>query len=151
MKRIYPKQEVCMACGLCQVYCLVEHSRSKDLIKAYNKESPRAQTRLRVEDSGGASFALQCRQCEAPHCVSACLTGALSKDPETGLVSVDEAKCMGCWTCVIFCPYGAITPDTGRGVAVKCDLCAHLPQPACVANCPNEALVLVEEGEKAHA
>jgi carbon-monoxide dehydrogenase iron sulfur subunit len=28
----------------------------------------------------------------------------------------------------------------------KCDLCPGLEVPACVANCPNEALVFVEEG-----
>jgi CRISPR-associated protein Cas1 len=30
-------------------------------------------------------------------------------------------------------------------VVGKCDLCPDLDVPACVANCPNEALVLVEE------
>jgi len=42
------------------------------------------------------------------------------------------------------CPYGAIKMDLERKVAVKCDLCAGLDVPACVANCPNEALVYKE-------
>ena len=144
MKRIHPKEELCMACHLCEVHCLVEHSRSKDPIKAYRKESPHPSSRLRVQRRGIVSFALSCRHCADPQCVSACLSGALQKDPLTGVVWVDEERCLGCWTCVLACPYGAIFPDPSRRVAAKCDLCPHLPQPACVASCPNQALVYAE-------
>jgi anaerobic carbon-monoxide dehydrogenase iron sulfur subunit len=30
-------------------------------------------------------------------------------------------------------------------VVGKCDLCPDLDTPACVANCPNEALIIVED------
>lgn len=144
MKRVYCKQEVCIACHLCEVYCLLQHSRSRDLVKAYNKESPRALPRTHVEERGEVSLSLQCRHCDDPPCVYACLTGALRKDIESGVVTVDRDKCIGCWTCVIACPFGAIIPDTGRGEIAKCDLCPDLEIPACVANCPNEALVCVD-------
>lgn len=145
MKRIYPREEVCIACRLCEVHCLVAHSRSKDIIKAYKRETPRAVPRIRMESRGSLSFALPCQHCDEPSCVHACLTGALKKDPATGIVTVDTEKCMGCWTCVLFCPHGSITPDVERGVATKCDFCAHLKEPACVTNCPNEALLLIED------
>lgn len=140
-RKVYPKPEVCMACRLCEVYCVVAHSKSQDILKAFKREKPRPMPRLHVEEQGPMSFALGCRHCDEPLCVYSCLTGALARDPVTGIVAVDTDKCVGCWTCVIACPYGAISPDMNRKKASKCDLCFHLETPACVANCPNEALV----------
>jgi carbon-monoxide dehydrogenase iron sulfur subunit len=54
---------------------------------------------------------------------------------------------MGCWTCILACPHGAITRDRGKKVVAKCDFCPGRDEPACVANCPNEALMIVEENE----
>lgn len=139
--KVYPRPEYCMACRLCEVHCIVAHSKSRDLLKAFKREWPRPLPRLHVEEAGPMSFALGCRHGEEPLCVYSCLTGALTKDTRTGIVTVDTEKCIGCWTCVIACPYGAISPDPARRKASKCDLCFHLDKPACVANCPNEALV----------
>jgi len=142
MTRIYLKEGVCIGCHLCEIYCIVEHSKSKDVIKAFKKESPRALSRIRVEEKGALSLAVQCRYCDEPPCVYSCLTGALSKDADSGVVSIEEQKCIGCWTCVMVCPYGAIIPDFSRKKIAKCDLCYPREIPVCVANCPNEALVL---------
>jgi Fe-S-cluster-containing hydrogenase component 2 len=46
MKKIIAKEEYCMGCGLCEVYCTVQHSKSKDIIKAYNRENPRPLSRV---------------------------------------------------------------------------------------------------------
>ena len=145
MKKVSPREEVCMGCHLCEVHCKVEHSLSRDPIRAYKQESPRPLPRLQVQVNGVVSFALACRHCDEPACVFACLTGALKKDPQTGAVVFEQEKCVGCWTCVLFCPYGAIIADHQRGVIAKCDLCPHLPVPACIAHCPNQALILAEE------
>jgi carbon-monoxide dehydrogenase iron sulfur subunit len=102
--------------------------------------------RIRVERKGEISFSLQCRHCDEPWCVYSCLTGAMQKDPTTGIVTVDTQKCMGCWTCILACPSGALTRDNGEKVVAKCDLCPGRDVPACVANCPNEALVFIEDG-----
>lgn len=134
-----------MACRLCEVSCLIEHSRSKDPVKAYKKEAPRAVPRVCVEEKASVSLATLCHHCEQPVCVHSCITGAMGKDPATGVVSVDQDKCVGCWTCVMVCPFGAVLPDTIRGKAAKCDLCIHRQTPACVENCPNQALTVVEE------
>jgi len=140
--KINVNEEVCIGCGLCRVYCQVEHSKSKDILKAFKREVPRPLSRARVERKAEVCFSLQCRQCDEPWCVYCCLTGALVKNAETGVVTVDTEKCMGCWTCVIACPNGAMVRDTGSKVVVKCDMCPEREIPACVTYCPNEALVL---------
>jgi len=147
MKRILVKEEACMGCGLCRVYCQIEHSRSKEIIKAFKKESPRPLPRVRVERNGEVCFSVQCRHCIEPWCVYSCLTGAMQKDPVSGVVSVDTEKCAGCWTCMVACPCGALVKDMNNKVVAKCDFCAGQDVPVCVANCPNEALVLSANGE----
>jgi carbon-monoxide dehydrogenase iron sulfur subunit len=140
VKKVYVNEDVCMGCGLCRVYCRTEHSETKDIVKSYKKEMPRPLPRVRVEKLGANSFSVQCQHCEQPWCVYSCLTGAMSKDPVTGVVTVDEKKCMGCWTCIVSCPNGALTRDISKKVVAKCDLCPDRELPVCVANCPNGAL-----------
>ncbi|MBS7650000.1 MAG: 4Fe-4S dicluster domain-containing protein [Candidatus Bathyarchaeia archaeon] len=141
MKRIYIKEDVCIGCRLCEVYCLVQHSKSKKIIKAYKGEYPKPISRILVEEKGHLSFALQCRHCEDPPCVEACITSAMYRDPDTGAVLCNDSKCVGCWMCIMVCPFGVIMRGKGGlGVASKCDLCYGEEVPVCVANCPNEAL-----------
>ncbi len=99
MKRIFIKEEVCMGCRLCEIHCLVEHSKSKDIIKAFKKERPRPLPRMIVEEKGAVSFALQCRHCDEPHCLEACMTGALYRDERTGAILHRKEQCVGCWMC----------------------------------------------------
>jgi len=144
MKKIIAKEQLCMGCGLCEVYCIVSHSKSKDIIKAYNRESPRPTSRVNLEIHKPVSFAIQCRNCEDAPCVTACLSGAMTKDANSALVVHDSERCIGCWTCIMVCPYGAIIMDSSRKVVSKCDLCSDLDEPACVSNCPNNALIYKE-------
>lgn len=149
-KRIYAKEEVCIGCRLCEVHCIVAHSEYKhDVVKAFKKSAQRPLPRIVVEENRPISFGLQCRHCEDPKCVKGCITGAMQQDPVTGIVTNDEKRCIGCWTCVLSCPYGVIMrDDRGHKVASKCDFCIDAGgEPACVKNCPNEALCLgdVEE------
>ena len=132
-----------MGCGLCRVYCATAHSRSQDVVKAGLREQ--AVPRLRVERKAEVSFSVPCRHCDEPWCVYSCLTGAMSRDPVTGVVSSDPERCIGCWTCLVSCPNGALVKDKAGHAVLKCDLCAALEQPACVANCPNEAIILTDE------
>ena len=141
MKRIFIKEEVCMGCRLCEIYCLVEHSKSKNIFKAFKEENPKALPRILVEERGALSFSLQCRHCEEPYCIEACMSGALYQDEKTGAVLHNKEQCVGCWMCLMVCPYGAIQRDlNGKKVASKCDLCVGKEMPVCVMKCPNEAL-----------
>jgi carbon-monoxide dehydrogenase iron sulfur subunit len=90
---------------------------------------------------------LQCRHCRQAPCLDACLTGALVRDPETQMVVIHENRCIGCWTCTLFCPYGVIYPWPQRGIALKCDRCQYMENPTCVDVCPTRALELVDLDE----
>ncbi len=143
MKRIYIKEEYCIGCRLCEIHCLVQHSKSRKIIKAFKKEFPRALPRILVEEKGYLSFAIQCRHCEEAPCIEACITGAMYRDKTTGAVLCDEDRCVGCWMCIMVCPFGVIKRNLEKKkIASKCDLCQGEEMPVCVANCPNEALEL---------
>ena len=147
MRRVYVKEEVCIGCHLCEVYCQLRHAQSKDLVKAFKKAVTPAFTQTRVEEKGVVSLSVRCQQCDEAPCVQACLTGALTRDPVSLLVKVDEERCIGCWTCLLACPLGVIRQDDRQRKVLKCDLCQGEEIPVCVANCPNEALVYAEVPE----
>ena len=54
------------------------------------------------------------------------------------MVVMDYEKCTGCEFCIEACIYNAITFDSDRGVAQKCNLCHHRVDkgliPACADN-----------------
>jgi heterodisulfide reductase subunit A len=63
--------------------------------------------------------------------------GEVALEPITSVV--DEDVCTGCKTCLLVCPYGAITRDEEKGVAVINDaLCKACG--CCVAACPSGAI-----------
>jgi carbon-monoxide dehydrogenase iron sulfur subunit len=57
------------------------------------------------------------------------------------VVVTDEDKCIGCWTCVMVCPYGVIGRHLETRTAYRCDRCPDLDEPACVSACPTGALI----------
>jgi carbon-monoxide dehydrogenase iron sulfur subunit len=147
MRHVKPVKEFCIGCHLCELACLTEHSRSGDLILAYTKERPEEGLKACkcVHHKGPVAVAMSCQHCADPACVTACISGALCKDPVSGRTEYDREKCVGCWACVMACPFGAIRRHVQSGKIVKCDLCVEREIPACVAACPNQALVLVED------
>lgn len=150
MRQVYIKEQFCIGCRLCEVYCQLQQAHSTDLVKAFKRESPQPLPRLRVEERGVISLSVRCQHCDGAPCVQACLTGALTRHPESSMVAVNEEQCIGCATCLLVCPLGAIRLDPGKKKMVKCDLCQGEEIPACVANCPNEALVC-EEAQDANS
>jgi carbon-monoxide dehydrogenase iron sulfur subunit len=133
-----------MGCRLCEVYCQLQHSKSKDLIKAFKSEIPCPLPRLRVEGRKPVFLSLRCQHCDEAPCVYVCLTGALTRDHNSNAVILDEQRCTGCWTCILACPFGAIRQDNQQQRIAKCDLCPGEDIPVCVTSCPNEALVYME-------
>ena len=148
MKRVYSLEDVCIGCHLCEVACITEHSLSKEPIKAFMFEKDRPISRCTVEenDGGAVSFSTTCRHCDEPVCLHACISGAVQKGAD-GRVTIDMEKCVGCWSCVMACPFGSVQRDPRLKRASKCDLCPDRERPACVDACPNRALVF-EKGDK---
>lgn len=141
MKRVYVNEQWCLGCHLCEYYCAFANSGMSDMVKALRGAT--IHPRIRIEESDEISFAVACRHCEDPLCVRGCISGALTI--EDGMVAIDQDKCVGCYTCILSCPYGAIMPNEG-GVMQKCELCMKNGhgQPLCVLNCPNQAIVYEE-------
>lgn len=99
--------------------------------------------RINIEEKDGISFAVSCRHCKEPLCVKGCISGALTI--ENGVIQIDGDKCVGCYTCILSCPYGAVMPSE-YGAVQKCELCTKntFGEPACVKGCPNKAIVYEE-------
>ncbi|UCE61969.1 MAG: 4Fe-4S dicluster domain-containing protein, partial [Phycisphaerales bacterium] len=69
---------------------------------------------------------MNCMHCNDPACVSACLVGAMRKEPN-GAVSYDAWKCMGCRYCMVVCPFEMPTyeyDDVWTPQVRKCTLCS---------------------------
>jgi anaerobic carbon-monoxide dehydrogenase iron sulfur subunit len=149
MKRIYSIEDVCIGCHLCEIGCITEHSLSKDPVKAFLHEAERPISRCTVEELNGGILSLSttCRHCDEPDCLAACISGAIQKTA-AGVVRIDKEQCVGCWSCVMACPYGAIQRNLDAKKANKCDLCPDRTSPACVDACPNRALVYREGSQK---
>ncbi len=148
MKRVYVNEDWCLGCHLCEYYCAFANSGETDMAKAFKLDRAPV-PRITVEEGDGINFAVQCRHCTEHPCVKGCITGALSV--ENGVISVNTDRCVGCYTCVLSCPYGCIVIDEkndGKTIA-KCDLCIrnNSGEPACAANCPNRAIVFEDRGE----
>ena len=147
MKRIWVDKDKCVGCKTCEIQCAVERQSVSKTLTGAVRENPRPVPRVRVSGQTGFSLALQCRHCTDALCVMACPSGAMARDPETGVVAVDAAKCRGCWMCVMACPIGAVVPSGDYHVAMKCDACTKMEEPACVAGCPTGALICGEEDD----
>lgn len=143
MKRVYVNEKWCLACHLCEYYCALAGTDQDDMARALKGITIRPN--LRLEEKGGISFAVSCRHCEDPICVKSCITGALTI--RNGVISIDRDRCIGCYTCILTCPYGAVSPSAD-GAVQKCELCVKTSAgtPACVRGCPNGAIVYEERG-----
>lgn len=149
--RVIADSSRCIGCQTCMAACLEAHNIPGNI----------AQPRLRVTRTYDISAPVACHHCEDAPCAKACPTGAVFFDPENHRIGVDESKCIGCKSCVMACPFGAVKVATKqvpvlmgdvqvgtktKSFVLKCDLCVDRPGgPACVAACPTKGLVLLDE------
>jgi Fe-S-cluster-containing hydrogenase component 2 len=129
--------EKCIGCRTCEVACAVSH---QEFVTA-NDFMPR----IRVVKGDSYTTAVGCHQCEDAPCANVCPTGAIRRSDGAWLV--EQARCIGCKSCMVACPFGAmqVRLEGNRAQALKCDLCAHREGgPACVEACPTHALSCVD-------
>ena len=162
MKQLYYDVKKCLGCKSCEIACSLAHSLTGELFKALGEEVL-SLPRKKVLASGGKNYPVSCRHCKAPICVDACMAAALTYDKEKGMVIHDDKRCVGCWMCVMVCPYGAIRPNIKTKIPIACDKCKDKSrpfwdkeeassrkgrdkdEPACVKACPTGAIIWQEE------
>jgi Fe-S-cluster-containing dehydrogenase component len=150
----------CIGCYGCQIFCKAENSTPPGILWSrvlfYEVGHYPNVKKMHVP--------VLCMQCKKPPCVDVCPTGASSKRSDS-IVNIESAKCLGCQSCVMACPYGARSfyadekeyfPGQGftpyekvgnkkhrTGVVEKCDFCslklAKGEEPSCVASCMTKA------------
>ena len=136
----------CVGCDDCVRACATAHD-----------DNPRFTRQGHAYEN--AMIANACMHCSDAVCLIGCPTGAIHREPNSGVVVIDDNTCIGCATCANSCPYdnikmvqirdenGALRRDVdGEAIsrATKCDLCGtQLTGPACVQACPHDALTRV--------
>jgi formate dehydrogenase iron-sulfur subunit len=143
----------CKGCRGCEYDCaeangLPEPPPNKE-IKGLRKTDDKHRTVVNeFKTSEGIVYAkTQCMHCNEPACAAACLTQAMTKTKD-GPVIWRSDKCMGCRYCMVSCPFDIPKFEfhSANPKIEKCTMCYETrvkkgELPACVDNCPNEALM----------
>ncbi len=150
----------CVGCRRCEWACADANGNPHGAIEEYDDHRPLGHRRSPsasqfcvvnealppFEGEIPVDVKVQCMHCEHPPCVSACLVGAMQKDPN-GPVTYDASRCIGCRYCMVACPFERLAYEYDSRLTPrvrKCELCQHRTRegklPACVEICPVEAL-----------
>ena len=121
---------LCTGCRTCELACSFAHAEN----------GKQARTRIYPLPAGFPDLFVPvvCLQCDDAACAKACLVNAITRNPETGAMDLDQDKCVKCMACVSACPFGCAMVDTTLDRVIKCDLCGG--DPACAKFCPTKAL-----------
>ena len=155
----------CIGCKVCEVACAVAH-KSEEIKTVGNMDIP-VMPRLYLVKTADVTMPIQCHHCEDAPCANICPVSAITQVDNK--IIINEDSCIGCKTCMIACPFGAIELATmykeGKPVlqklltldseeeliykqsvvASKCDLCIDRSNgPACIEACPCQALSHVD-------
>lgn len=155
---IFTDASKCIGCRTCEVACAVSH---QDEDVGTLKDSQSFQPRLQMIRNADVTTPVMCRQCDDAPCAKVCPNNAILH--QDGYIKVIQSRCIGCKTCAVACPYGAMNVVTKmveagdkslfkrmvpKSEALKCDLCSHRANgPACVEVCPTSALTLMDPQE----
>lgn len=149
----------CIGCHACTMACKLENATPPGVFwaRCLEKETGKYPLAKRV------FVPVLCNHCQDAPCLRACPTGATAQR-EDGIVTVDQATCIGCRACMEACPYearffledsrsyypGHLTPFEEAGyrkhetrTVSKCNFCTDRVEkglePACVQTCPAAA------------
>ncbi len=126
--------EYCVSCRSCELACSLKHG---------NFFSPTKSCISVLTSPLKFSVPLTCLQCDDPACANVCVTEALVKNPQTGVIEYHADKCIGCRLCVSACPFGNISYNKDSSKIIKCDTCEGDPE--CAKFCPTDAISWVTE------
>jgi len=151
-------QSKCIGCRTCEVACVLAHACDPS-VEGLSRLT--FMPRLTMIKTKEVSAAVTCHHCDDAPCANVCPNGAISYRHNS--VQVDQDRCIGCKTCMLACPFGAMNvitvPATRAFAGVqmtvgvkarahKCDLCVgHDGGPACVSVCPTKALQAVDRAD----
>ncbi|BCG59187.1 4Fe-4S dicluster domain-containing protein [Paenibacillus sp. URB8-2] len=158
----------CIGCHTCEAACVVAHSGNR--LFEQEESGIAFYPRLTVIETDEVTAPIQCRHCEDAPCANVCPNGSITN--KNNSIFINQDTCIGCKTCMLACPYGAITMVTAyqdgqkqrqsglrtnaegawsrkeRIVANKCDLCDERGNgPECVRVCPTDALRFIVPGQ----
>jgi formate dehydrogenase iron-sulfur subunit len=155
----------CAGCQTCEVSCAEANGLPAPVetiqagVVRKTDESHRTVVNAFNSSKGEVYLKKQCMHCNEPACTAACLTGAMYKTKE-GAVIWRGNKCMGCRYCMVSCPFDIpkFEYHSANPKIEKCNMCYNRLMegkiPACVENCPAEALIfgkrrdLIKEARK---
>ena len=129
--------EKCTGCRLCELVCSVKHEGVSN--------PSRARIHITKWEMKGIAIPMVCNHCETAPCVATCPTNTRTRDQELGRIIVNYDRCIGCKTCVVACPFGAVGFDPVASKIINCDLCDGAP--ICVDSCETQALQYVDASE----
>ena len=124
----------CVGCSACRIACQMKNhlDPEESFIKYHEIETgeyPNVYNEI---------VPTQCMHCEDAPCAAVCPTHA-TYITDSGVVLVDEEKCIGCKYCMMACPYGVRAWSPSEHVVEKCPLCGQPTsvgeEPQCVAAC----------------
>jgi formate dehydrogenase iron-sulfur subunit len=155
----------CAGCQTCETSCAEANGLAEPVgtpqagVVRKTDEKHRTVVNAYSSSKGEVFIKKQCMHCCEPACTAACLTQAMYKTKEGATIWRGD-KCMGCRYCMVSCPFDApkFEYHSANPKIEKCNMCyGRLKDgkiPACVENCPAEALVfgtrkeLIKEARK---
>ncbi len=158
----------CIGCRKCEWACAKANGLTELPVEAYEDAAVFDQPRRMTADAytvvnrypnpadpAKPIFAkVQCMHCLKPACASACIVGALRRQ-ESGAVTYDAWKCMGCRYCMVACPFQVPAYEYDNPLTPmvrKCTFCfervmTENKKPACAEICPPMCLTFAKRSE----
>ena len=129
MKILATRPERCTGCGECELACS----------RAWFKVDDREKSRIRIAPPAEAGRHYRITVCnQNGACIEVCPSIALVRGTN-GVVQLSKKLCVGCLSCVGFCPNLAMFYHADFVEPFKCVACGK-----CVDACPEDALYIAE-------